>query len=153
MRWLYHELDNSSTLPYPLPPHPNVPRLQHVNNNLCTTLTTNYIIEKKPFKVIKPTPTLVLHVLYFNKRKNISKRKEKKRNKEKKRKEKQKTKECWGLKGRKDERKEDIKRKETKPAVPRPAVPSLNLPTTPRPIFMNITSGICSLSQKNSLVN
>ena len=26
--------------------------------------------------------------------------------------------------------------KETKPAVPRPAVPSLNLPTTPRPIFM-----------------
>ena len=27
--------------------------------------------------------------------------------------------------------------KETKPAVPRPAVPSLNLPTTPRPIFVD----------------
>ena len=26
---------------------------------------------------------------------------------------------------------------ETKPAVPRPAVPSLNLPTTPRPIFVD----------------
>ena len=33
--------------PHPLPPHPNIPHLQHVNYNLCTTLTTNYIIEKK----------------------------------------------------------------------------------------------------------
>ena len=55
------------------------------------------------------------------------------------------------MKGSKDKRKEEIKRKETTPAVPRPAVPSLNLPATPRPIFMKYVSDVRSLLKRISI--